>query len=201
MSAPDLVARDPIVIVKLPEGSAPAWERTATELQRVMEQLQLQLQEKDRQRQEEYNQLQKNDRQRQEETKQMLEESKQMRNSLAKLQRRTNSIALRALLDSVRTKINGDVRLQDAEKLAWNERIANMPAAELTRLGLTANQLGLTKYGINTLQHQGTVAAHDVNTQEIAEAVTSSTYSPEHCALFTFVFNEDPNAYVFLDTV
>ena len=163
MTVPDLVAQRPVVIVKLPEGSPPAWEHSVIELRQDVNQLQ--------------------------------HDSRQIQKSMARLQRRIDAIALRALLDSVRTKVNGGVPLQDAEKLAWNARVANMPATELERLGLTAKQLGLTTYGLNTLQYQGTKATHEVDIQEVAEAVT--TCSDEHRALFAFVYGEKPEGYVF----
>ena len=173
MTVPDLVAQHPVVMVKLPEGLTPAeWKQRVANLQRDVSQLQ----------------------------QDTMQDTMQLRISMARLQRRTDAIALRALLDSVRTKINGGVRLQDAEKLAWNARVANMPVTELARLGLTAKQLGLTTYSLNTLQHyQGaTAAAHEVDIQEVAEAVTASS-SDEHRALFAFVYGEKPDDYVFPD--
>ena len=182
MTVPDLVAQHPVVMVKLPEGLTPAWEHRVANLQRDV------------------SQLQQDTMQMQQDTMQMQQDTMQMRISMARLQRRTDAIALRALLDSARTKINGGVRLQDAEKLAWNAHVANLPVTELARLGLTAKQLGLTTYSLKTLQHcQGaTAAAHEVDIHEVAEAVTASS-SDEHRALFAFVYGEKPDDYVFPD--
>jgi hypothetical protein len=56
-----------------------------------------------------------------------------------------------AHLDLSSTKVNEGMPLQDSEKLAWNARVSNMPDVELTRRGLTRQQLRLTMYGANTL--------------------------------------------------
>jgi hypothetical protein len=159
MTAPDLIAQHPVVIVKLPEGSTPAWEQRVSALER---------------------------------------DNAELWTCLQRMQRRSSAIALRALLDAVRTKVNEGVPLQDSEKLAWNARVTNMPDAELAQRGLTRQQLQLTMYGANTLQHQGTKAVHEVDLQEVAEAVTAR--SNDHRALFKYAYRSDPEEHVFPDT-
>ena len=120
------------------------------------------------------------------------EDVTQLHKTVMGMQSRIHSLALRALADGVRTKINGGQELTAADKATWNNRVQS---GEFDHFGLTRQQLALTKYGDRTIQGAGNAAAHVVSKVEVACAAT--TFGPDHRALFQFVYGESADAIVF----
>ena len=120
------------------------------------------------------------------------EDNKQLHKTVMGMQNRMNALALRALVDRARTKINGGRELSAAEKATWNERVQR---GELDQPELTQQQLALTKYGRGTIQGAGRDAAHLVSREDVAYAATM--YGANHRALFQFVYQASADDFVF----
>lgn len=122
----------------------------------------------------------------------LCEDNKQLHKTVIRMLTRMNALALRALVNDTRTKINGGQELSDADKATWNERVQR---GELDQPDLTRQQLVLTKYGRGTIH--GAVRDHLVSPEDVACAVT--TCGANHQALFQFVYGAPADEFVFKD--
>ena len=128
-------------------------------------------------------QLRKDSQELRKDNQELRKDNHQLHTTVTGMQNRMNALALRALVDGARTKINGGQELSAADKATWNERIER---GELDQPNLQRPQLALTKYGRGTIQGAGRDAAHQVSLEEVAYAVT--TRGDNHRALFQFVY-------------
>lgn len=122
------------------------------------------------------------------------EDNQQLHTTVTGMQTRMNALALKALADGARTRINGGQELSADDKTTWNERVRR---GELDQPGLTRQQLALTKYGRGTLQGAGRDAAHPVSPEDAAYAVTTRGADHNHRALFKFVYGASAEEFVY----
>ncbi len=118
----------------------------------------------------------------------LCDDNQQLHKTVTGMQKRMNALALRALADGARTKLNGGQVLSTDDKSTWNDRVQR---GELDQHGLTRQQLALTKFGSRSLQS----AAHLMSPEDVAYAAT--TRGANHRALFQFVFGVPAETYVY----
>ena len=108
-------------------------------------------------------------------------------------------IAVRDLLDRVREGML-ERPLKPAERSVdgWDTYVKEVKDVDLTKWGLSREDLVLTRYGKDTLQWQGSLAAHNFVPAVIARAVLHAP-SEEKDSLrrvFRFVFNVFPEEWL-----
>ncbi len=109
------------------------------------------------------------------------------------VQERQNGIALRALVDGARRKVNDGIALNSDEKKTWNSRVSNMDPSVLKEQGTSPEQMELTLYG-GEVVGLGNAAAHDVDEVVVAKAVLGCGSPYE--GLFKFVYGREPRDVV-----
>lgn len=120
------------------------------------------------------------------------------RTELQNFKRLSYKVGRRSLVEQVREKILGHP-LSNEDKSSWNNYIANViPDDQLEEHGLSRKQLRLTKFGANSLQKEGSSAAHQVPIEIVAGSILESVKynTPAHVALFEFVYGYKPGEVV-----
>jgi hypothetical protein len=109
---------------------------------------------------------------------------------------------MRCLAEEARKKILGvgpGIDLTQAQKQHWNSKVDDYTNDELLDLGLSREDLCLTKYGDNSLQQLGGRVAHDFTKEEIAHEVMVAKNPTSLAKLFLFVYGEAAEAIAFQD--
>ena len=135
--------------------------------------------------------------------KQQLQIDDQLK-QLTLLSRRASKIAMRAMLDQRRERLLGRPLIDMQRGKWWNTHCDSMSDTDLaaranvtTSAELTRAQINLTKYGKGTRQAQGCNAAHQVDREEVAEAVVLG--GPVEQGFFRWLYGEDPHTLVMGD--
>jgi hypothetical protein len=126
----------------------------------------------------------------------------ELQRTVWRLARRSSRLAIRCLAEEVRKKILGvgsGADLTQEQKQHWNRKVDDYTKDELLELGLSREDLCLTKYGDGSLQQLGGRAAHDFTKEEIADDVMAAKNPTSLAKLFYFVYGEAVEAIAFHD--
>lgn len=104
-----------------------------------------------------------------------------------------DKLALRRLMDDVRTKINGRELSREQRGDVWNGVIDAMTEMRLAELGLSREEVCLTRFGHGTDQRKGSDAAHGIGTSIVAKTVLSRQGA--YVSLFRYAYGLHPNEF------
>lgn len=123
------------------------------------------------------------------------ESNTELQQTAWRLARRSSRLAIRCLAEEVRKRIlgvgSGAEDLTQEQKQHWNRKVDDYSDDELLGLGLSREDLCLTKYGDGGLQQQsGGRAAEDFTKEEIADEVMAARKPASLAKVFHFAYGE-----------